>query len=87
MSFTPAGADTRRLVSAISRRDFLLRPRAVGSILFRAMPFYHRVYCPGELQFITTSTYRRTPLFRSDRFRRGFVQKSRGPKQQVRATN
>jgi len=34
-----------------------------------AMPFYHRVYSPGELQFITTSTYRRTPLFLSDRFR------------------
>ncbi len=42
------------------------------------MPFYHRVYSPGELQFITTSTYRRTPLFLSDRFRRGFVQRA-GP--------
>ncbi len=38
------------------------------------MPFYHRVYSPGELQLITTSTYRRTPLFLSDRFRRCFVQ-------------
>ena len=43
------------------------------------MPFYHRVYSPGELPFITASTYRRTPLFLSDRFRRGFVRKSRGP--------
>ena len=34
-----------------------------------AMPFYHRVYSSGELPFITTSTYRRTPLFLSDRFR------------------
>ena len=33
------------------------------------MLFYHRVYSPGELQFITTSIYRRTPLFLSDRFR------------------
>ncbi|MGO8788483.1 MAG: hypothetical protein ACLQVL_14035 [Terriglobia bacterium] len=74
-----AGADTRRLVFAISRRDLLFWSQAIGSILFRAMPFYHRVYCPGELQFITTSTYRRTPLFRSNRFRRCFGQKTRGP--------
>ena len=37
------------------------------------MPF-HRVYGPGERQFITASTYRRTPLFLSDRFQRCFVQ-------------
>jgi len=35
----------------------------------------HRVYSPGELQFITTSTYRRMPLFLSDRFQRCFVQR------------
>jgi len=39
------------------------------------MPLYHRVYSPGELQFITTSTYRRTFLFLADRFRRCFVQR------------
>jgi hypothetical protein len=39
------------------------------------MPLYRRVYRPGELQFITTSTYRCTPLFLSDRFRRCFVQR------------
>ncbi|MGH9440276.1 MAG: REP-associated tyrosine transposase [Terriglobia bacterium] len=39
------------------------------------MPLYHRFYCPGELQFLTASTYRRTPLFRSERFRRYFVQR------------
>src|SRR5260370_12676232 len=33
------------------------------------MPFYGRHYSPGQLQFITTSTYRRAPLFLSDRFR------------------
>jgi putative transposase len=38
------------------------------------MPFYHRAYRPGEFQFITTLTYRRTRLFLSDRFRRSFVQ-------------
>ena len=30
-------------------------------------------YIPGELQFITSSVYRRTPLFRSERFCRCFV--------------
>jgi REP element-mobilizing transposase RayT len=39
------------------------------------MPFYYRVNSPGELQFITTSTYRRTPLFLSERFRRCFVRR------------
>jgi hypothetical protein len=39
------------------------------------MPFYHRVYTPGQLQFITARTYRRTPVFLSDRFRHGFVQR------------
>ncbi len=57
-----AGADTRFLVSAISRRDGLFPPRTVASLLPCAMPFYHRVYSPGELQFITTTTYRRTPF-------------------------
>ncbi len=38
------------------------------------MPFYKRFYSPGELQFIITSTYRRTPTFSSERFRRDFVE-------------
>jgi hypothetical protein len=37
-------------------------------ILEHRMPIYHRTYSPGELQFITTSTYRRTPVFFSPRF-------------------
>lgn len=37
------------------------------------MPRYHRHYSPGQLQFINSSTYRRAPLFPSDRFRRNFV--------------
>ncbi len=57
------------------RRNVFFRPRAVESILPCAMPFYHRVYSPGQLQFITTSTYRRTSLFLSDRFRHCFVQR------------
>ena len=39
------------------------------------MPFYHRTYNRGELQFITSSTSRRVPLFLSERFRRCFVQR------------
>lgn len=39
-----------------SRTDVLFRPRAIESILASAMPIYHRVYRPGELPFITTST-------------------------------
>jgi putative transposase len=39
------------------------------------MPIYHRVYSPGELQFITTGTYRRVPVFRSPRFCQYFVQR------------
>jgi hypothetical protein len=30
-------------------------------------------YIPGELQFITSSTYHRTPIFNSERFCRCFV--------------
>ena len=39
------------------------------------MPLYHRIYTPGQVQFITTSTYRRAPLFFSERFCRAFVQR------------
>ena len=38
------------------------------------MPYRKRQYCPGELQFIIASTYRRALLFRSERFCRCFVQ-------------
>jgi putative transposase len=48
------------------------------------MPIYHRVYDPGELQFITATTYRRTPLFLSDRFRRCFVQRLDAVRQEWR---
>jgi hypothetical protein len=33
------------------------------------MSLYPRYFEPGQLQFLTTSTYRRNPLFPSDRFR------------------
>ena len=38
------------------------------------MPLYRRHFEPGQLQFLTTSTYRRTKLFDSDRFRGDFVE-------------
>ena len=68
-------AQTPALGSLRSRRDVLFRPRAAESILSSAMPIYNRVYSPGELQFITASTYRRTALFLSNRFRRCFVER------------
>jgi hypothetical protein len=37
------------------------------------MPVYHPLYDPGELPYIAASTFRRTPLFLSDRFRRCLV--------------
>ncbi|HEV2349771.1 MAG TPA: transposase [Terriglobia bacterium] len=37
------------------------------------MPLYHRLYSPGQMQFINSSTYRRAPLFLSERFQRTFV--------------
>jgi len=39
------------------------------------MPIDHRPYSPGELQFITTSTYRRAQVFLSPRLCRYFVQR------------
>ena len=47
------------------------------------MPFYHRVYTPGQLQFITASTYRRTPLFLSNPIRRCFVLKLEEVRQEL----
>ena len=71
---TAAGADSRFLESAISRRDFP-SPRLSESILSCTVPLYHRVYAPGQVQFITASTYRRAPVFASERFCRAFVQR------------
>jgi len=63
----------------MSRRDTPARtpfPQAIAvRILEPRMPIYHRTYSPGELQFITTSTYRRTPVFLSPRFCHYFVQR------------
>jgi hypothetical protein len=46
------------------------------------MPVYRRYFGPGQLQFITSSTYRRVNLFESEGFRRDFVEvlrQLRGP--------
>ncbi len=48
------------------------------------MPFYKRSYSPGELQFITTSTYRRAPLFLSERFCRCFVRRLERLRQEMK---
>jgi len=42
-----------RIFDTAIPKTFFFRPRAVESILSCAMPFYHCVYSPGELQFIT----------------------------------
>jgi putative transposase len=38
------------------------------------MPTFKRHFAPGQLQFLTSSTYRRARLFASDRFRWSFVE-------------
>ena len=49
--------------------------RSFGArILSSNMPLHKRYYSPGQLQFITASTYQRAPLFLSERFRGGFVE-------------
>jgi putative transposase len=48
------------------------------------MPFYNRTYSPGQLQFITTSTYRRAPLFLSERFCRCFVERLAEVRQEMK---
>ena len=74
-----AGAGIRFLMSARSRRDTPeegpSRQAIQARIPERRMPLYHRTYSPGELQFITTSTYRRAPVFLSPRFCHYFVER------------
>ncbi len=48
------------------------------------MPFYKRRYSLGQLQFITSSTYRRAPLFLSDRFCRCFVRRLERLRQEMK---
>ena len=47
------------------------------------MPIYGRHFEPGQLQFITTSTYRRLKLFNSQRFRWVFVEVLRQLRQET----
>jgi hypothetical protein len=48
------------------------------------MPIYGRHFEPGQLQFVTTSTYRRSRLFDADRFRWAFVETLRQLRQETR---
>ena len=41
---------------------------------YHCMPCYHRVFEPGQLQFITSSTYRRVPVFVSESFCQTFAE-------------
>ena len=67
-------AQTPVLWGLRSPEGTLFRQGFCASILSGGMPFYKRTYSSGQLQFITTSTYRRAPLFLSQRFCRCFVQ-------------
>ncbi len=44
---------------------------------------FRRYFDPGQLQFITSSTYRRRKLFESRRFREDFVEVLRGLRQEM----
>src|SRR6516162_2129837 len=50
----------------------MTRP-AARVILPPVQPYYPRCFPAGQLEFITSSTYWRTPLFRSERFCQEFV--------------
>lgn len=69
-----AGADTAFRCLQSPKGGFS-DPARLESILLSTMPLYRRIYTPGQMQFITASTYRRTPLFLSGRFCRCFVQR------------
>ncbi len=47
------------------------------------MPIYGRHFDPGQLQFITTSTYRRSPLFTCQRVCWTFVETLRQVRQET----
>jgi REP element-mobilizing transposase RayT len=49
-----------------------------------SMPIYGRHFEPGQLQFITTSTYRRSPLFACQRFCWAFVETLRQLREETR---
>ena len=44
------------------------------AILALVMPSHKRHFAPGQLQFLTSSTYRRAKLFERDRFRWSFAE-------------
>ena len=58
----PAG--TGRAPAGAERSSALQR-----AMLTLVMPTYKRHFAPGDLQFLTRSTYRRAQLFETDRFR------------------
>jgi len=56
-------------LAGAERRSALQR-----AILALVMPTHKRHFAPGDLQFLTSSTYHRAKLFESDRFRWSFVE-------------
>ncbi|MGH8403753.1 MAG: transposase, partial [Gammaproteobacteria bacterium] len=48
------------------------------------MPLYHRHFEPGQLQFITSSTYRRAPIFSNPACCQFFVEALRAARSKFR---
>jgi len=67
-------AQTPALWGLRSPEGILWRRRLGARTLSCIMLLHKRHYSPGQLQFITASTYQRAPLFLSERFRGGFVE-------------
>jgi len=90
LSLVPAGgadgwlAQTPVLWGLRSPEGTIFRQGILECILSGSMPFYKRTYSPGQLQFITTSTYRRAPLFLPERFCRCFVQRIEEVRQEMK---
>ncbi|MBZ5671415.1 MAG: hypothetical protein LAO04_17000 [Acidobacteriia bacterium] len=59
---TPGHPDTGRRLAGAERSSALQRV-----MLALVMPTHKRHFAPGDLQFLTSSTYRRAKFFGSDR--------------------
>jgi putative transposase len=70
------GADLSFQV-CVAKIAVILRFTSLGLLQTEAytcsMPLYHRYFKPGQLQFVTSSTYRRVPVFLNPEYRKIFV--------------
>jgi REP-associated tyrosine transposase len=74
-----SAAKTHHSLENVRKRHFMSLAGAERSSALQhgklspIMPSHQRYFAPGQLQFLTSSAYRRAKLFESDRFRRDFV--------------